>query len=166
METMSRTISLFIGSTSDDFIFTDDRATIAWGRAGNDVIEDAKADGTVDLGWDRLWGNAGNDLIITHAGRDILGGGGGDDTLVVDKALGDLATVRLRGGSGDNTAIIVTDDPTLQDFDNTKSRLTLDLGDHQVHLNRIQRVDFMTAEEFAAFKEGFNAPVEADSWAV
>lgn len=158
---MSKKGSLVIGSSADDFLFTGSRNhTIVWGRDGNDVIEDQKADGTIDLGRDYLWGNYGDDLLITHAGRDILGGGDDNDTLVVDKRLGDLANVRLRGGSGDNTAIIVTDDASLLDHDVLTKKEVIDVDGYQVKLHRVQHVDFMTAEEFAEFKADWHQPVD------
>jgi hypothetical protein len=159
---MSKKTYIVFGSSKDDFLFTrDDGAqTAVFGSAGADVIEDQSEAGVIDKGRDFLWGNFGDDLLITHAGRDVLGGGDDNDTLVADRigpntSFLDNKTATLRGGSGDNTAIIVTDDPTFLDREVTAKDEVIDMGDYDVKLHRIQHLDFMTADEFAVFQENW-----------
>jgi Ca2+-binding RTX toxin-like protein len=161
--TMTDKINYIFGTAKAEFLYTGIYpASVVYGMDGNDVIEDQTVDGALDSGADYFYGNYGNDVLISHAGADVLGGGDGKDTLVVDKQLDDTKTVTLRGGSGNNTAVIVTEDPSHQDFNLPGKDRVLHIDGYDVKLHRIQHVDFMTADEYADFKAGWDQHAAAD----
>ncbi|MFH2130969.1 MAG: hypothetical protein ABIK68_11415 [bacterium] len=73
--------------------------------AGNDTIDGLDGD-------DEISGGLGDDTLTGGAGIDVLSGGEGDDNLIVD---GDDS--RVDGGSGNDTAWLVSDQAGNREFD-------------------------------------------------
>lgn len=155
---MSITLRPKWGTDGDDFLFAKKQSAHAWifGLEGNDQIEDLNKFGKVQGQQDWYDGGEGNDLLISHAGWDKLEGDLGNDYLAVEKMLDNTSSLRMIGGKGDDTAIIVTDDLELLDFDTEKKQQWVDAGDFKVKLNGVEHVDYMTSEEFADFKATWN----------
>jgi Ca2+-binding RTX toxin-like protein len=117
-----------IGSTGQDVLD---------GGAGNDLVEGSYGNDQLDggIGNDRLDGGAGNDVlhggdgddILTDpSGADTIDGGAGNDVIDIIRAgdQGDLGTVTINAGDGDDFVRYLIDDFRGRDSAN----LVVDLG--------------------------------------
>ncbi|WP_028721770.1 hypothetical protein [Patulibacter americanus] len=66
---------VMLGDGDDQLDVSSDISVVAFGQAGNDIMQSAPVTGS------RLDGGAGNDLLTGNGGIDVLSGGTGDDQL-------------------------------------------------------------------------------------
>ncbi|MDA7425634.1 Hint domain-containing protein [Thalassococcus lentus] len=83
------------GSTGNEYVF---------GGTGDDTILGGDGDDTIFSGLDNdsVEGGAGNDSLVTSSGADTVDGGAGDDNINVGPADGEVDTVVLQDGSGND----------------------------------------------------------------
>lgn len=99
-------ISLGDGNDLVDASATTTGVTIQTGQ-GNDTVYAGTGNDTIfdAFGDDQLFGGAGNDLLSAAFGNDTLTGGAGDDTFDLNGGVGEVKTLVLADGSGNDTVV-------------------------------------------------------------
>jgi Ca2+-binding RTX toxin-like protein len=93
-----KTVTLHLGAGNDEVSNNGDKKVIAYGEAGNDILEGGHLD-------DALFGGEGHDDLFGGPGANSLHGGNGSDFLDSTSSLDDDAADFVYGGAGADVAI-------------------------------------------------------------